>query len=80
MMMRKRMWILALAAIFLLGSGLPALSQTAKGVNKNDCFSCHAEVEKLYSGSTHGKLSCETCHSGLTDHLKDDAVKPVTSL
>jgi formate-dependent nitrite reductase cytochrome c552 subunit len=79
-MIRKRIWTLSLAAVVLLAGGLPALSQTAKGVNKNDCFSCHAEVEKLYSGSTHGKLSCETCHSRLADHLKDDAVKPMTSL
>ena len=79
-MIRKRIWTLSLAAVILLGSGLPGISQGAKGVNKNDCFSCHAEVEKLYSGSTHGKLACETCHAGLDNHLKDEAVKPLTSL
>ena len=78
--MHKRKWTLSLVAVVLLGSGLPGLSHGAKGVDKKDCFSCHAEVEKLYSGSTHGKLACETCHSGLADHLKDETVKPVTSL
>jgi formate-dependent nitrite reductase cytochrome c552 subunit len=74
----KKIGIVVALALLALPTGV--LAKAAGGVDKKDCFGCHAEVEKLHLGSKHAKLACETCHSGMEAHLKDSATKPVTSL
>jgi hypothetical protein len=37
----------------------------------NSCNECHSEVNELASHSKHKRLSCEICHSAVTDHVKD---------
>ncbi len=35
------------------------------------CFSCHKEVNELSNKSAHKRLSCELCHTPLSEHVKD---------
>ncbi len=41
------------------------------GDNKS-CISCHKEIDALAKESTHKRLSCELCHTPLSEHVKDD--------
>jgi hypothetical protein len=38
------------------------------------CLECHPSIMKLHSVGEHRTLSCEDCHSALSDHVKDDKV------
>ncbi|HAD03208.1 MAG: cytochrome C [Desulfuromonadales bacterium GWD2_61_12] len=76
-----RLWsgCTVLTLFFLAVVGADA-APAAKGVSPADCFACHEEVKELHQGSKHGKLACETCHSGLAEHLQSEANKPLTNL
>ena len=86
----KWMWpvmgvaVLALVAVAWLPGSATGASHAkpaqAEKINKDDCFGCHAEVEKLHKDSKHAKLDCSLCHTGTGKHLEDPANKPVTSL
>lgn len=82
--MKKQNWRWVLCGMTMLGVvgfGFPATAATKEvKVDPATCFACHAEVEQLHKGSKHARLACEVCHSGLANHLQDEAVKPVTSL
>lgn len=38
------------------------------------CRECHSSIMKLHAQGEHRTMSCEDCHSALSDHVKDDKV------
>ena len=46
----------------------------ADDVVNDSCIACHPNITKIYNKGTHKTLSCEECHGGYSDHVKDDKV------
>jgi formate-dependent nitrite reductase cytochrome c552 subunit len=88
----KRPWLLFAVPLSLtLTLSLALLGATPSGaakkgaaggkVDPGTCFDCHDEVKALRAGGKHLSLACETCHSGLAEHVKEEGkVKPVTTI
>lgn len=88
-MWKKRLAVLAVAAGAAVVLSIPVLSTAAKGKpaatgGKGDgreaCYGCHEEVKALKEGSKHARLSCESCHDNLKEHLANYENKPGTNL
>ena len=47
----------------------PAQAATEK-VNTSMCIACHSQVGDFHKSGAHKKVSCTSCHTGLTAHLK----------
>ena len=54
------------------------MDATAAADNRETCYGCHDEVKALKEGSKHAKLTCDTCHQKLTEHLASSEAKPET--
>jgi len=46
-------------------------SRAIKYGQNDSCMSCHEEVVELKNEGKHKRLSCEMCHSPLSEHVKD---------
>jgi len=44
------------------------------------CYQCHEVIKSLKVGNKHAPLPCSTCHTKLSEHLKDPEKAPVTNL
>jgi len=64
-----------------LAVSFPGKALTAEAAdNRAACYECHEEVKVMKEGSKHAKLTCDTCHQGLPEHLTSSGVKPVTTI
>lgn len=88
-MWKKRLAVLAVAAGAAVVLSIPVLSTAAKGKpaatgakgdGREACYGCHEEVKALKEGSKHARLSCESCHDNLKEHLANYENKPGTNL
>jgi formate-dependent nitrite reductase cytochrome c552 subunit len=86
--MSKKLFLL-MASIFaiVLFSGLYFSSADAeksapadKPVKGGQCYDCHADIKDFHTKGKHAKVSCNNCHEGLNNHLKDASQKPVTKM
>ena len=46
--------------------------KTMKYGTNISCVECHEEVYELKHKSSHKRLSCEICHSAVSDHVRDN--------
>ncbi len=45
---------------------------TLSGTNRNEaCVSCHKDTVKKFKKLKHKRLSCESCHEAVLDHVKE---------
>lgn len=48
------------------------ISSLERGERNQTCQSCHAEQNKLVGKKKHKKLSCESCHGPIADHVEGE--------
>ncbi len=79
--MNKKHLVQACLALAVSMAFVPA-SFAAEQVDTKACVACHSNIGGFHQSGAHKDVSCTTCHSGLTDHLKKPGkeTRPVTSL
>ena len=80
-MPRKLFFISALcflSLIFYLSYARSAKEPISK--EEAPCYQCHEEIKSLKVGNKHAPLPCSTCHTRLSEHLKNPEKAPATNL
>lgn len=77
--MTKRLYQAIVASAVALAFA-PAV-MAAEKVNTQQCVMCHNQVSDFHKSGSHKKVSCTSCHTGLSQHLKAPGknTRPVTS-
>ena len=80
--MHKKLFFISVISLLLLILYLPHARSAKETISEGEatCFQCHEEIKLLKLGNKHAPLSCGTCHSKLSDHLKDPEKLPGTNL
>jgi len=83
--MSKKKGLLVFIIFFLFISVIFYLSQARSAketipAGEATCYQCHEVIKSLKVGNKHAPLPCSTCHTKLSEHLKDPEKVPVTNL
>lgn len=48
-----------------------------KGVDVDNCYSCHKDIKEFHANSKHSTVNCAQCHTGSDDHVAKDGKAPI---
>ena len=80
--MTKHNFVQACVALAVAVAFAPAVNAAPEKVDTKTCVACHSNIGGFHKSGAHKKVSCTSCHSGLTKHVSAPSkdTRPVTSM
>ena len=68
--MKKHNFVKACVALAAAVALAPVVNAAPEKVDTKMCTACHANIGGFHKSGAHKDVSCTSCHSGLTKHLR----------
>ena len=80
--MTKHNFVQACVALAVAVAFAPAVNAAPEKVDTKTCVASHSNIGGFHKSGAHKKVSCTSCHSGLTKHVSAPSkdTRPVTSM